>query len=159
MTLRSLRRTGLLFSPLLLTGAVFAQTLPAGPWAGFWRFLPARSTFPGAPPKIDEFTIDPDGTIHIHEMSAEGKVRDWYYTPQNGEPAVVHGRGPNVTVVVKKVSSWKIEHSWNFNGAKARSYTTLSRDGQIQTFHIEGVDKDGTHYQETAVYQKTPPGT
>jgi hypothetical protein len=157
--LRAVRRTGFAFLIALLAGvaSASAQNMPAGPWVGFWKFIPSKSTFPGPPPKIDQFTIDPDGTIHIHEMSAEGVVRDWYYTPKNNETVEVHGRGPNITVHVKKVNAHRIEHSWNFNGLTAASYSTLSKDGQIQTFHIKGNNKDGTTYEETAVYKKTPP--
>ncbi len=146
-----------LLSVLASTIVVSAQSIPAGAWAGFWKFIPAESKFPGPPPKIDQFTIAPDGTVYVHEMSAEGKVRDWQYTPQPGHAVQVKGRGPNVTVLVKKVNAHKIEHFWNFDGLKARSYSTLSRDGKIQIFHIRGKGKDGKSYQETAVYKRTTP--
>lgn len=159
MKMRSAKLTCLLFLIALLAGAasLSAQDMPAGPWAGFWKFIPSRSTFPGPPPQIDQFTIEPDGTIRIHEMSAEGKVRDWYYTPKVNQAVKVYGHGPNVTVRVKKVNAHRIEHFWNFNGLRATSYSTLSRDGQIQIFHIKGNNKDGTTYEETAVYKRTPP--
>ncbi len=157
MRLPSMKLTRVILALSLLAGwdAVSAQSMPAGSWAGFWKFIPAKSTFPGPPPKVDQFTIAPDGTVHIHEMSAEGKVRDWYYTPQAGHWATVEGRGPNVTVLVKKVNAYRIEHVWNFNGASAKSYSTLSKDGKIQIFHIDGMDKDGKSYHETAVYKRT----
>lgn len=148
-----------LLSVLAGTIVASAQNIPAGPWAGFWKFIPSESKFPGPPPKVDQFTINPNGTVHVHEMSAEGKVRDWHYTPQIGHAVQVKGRGPNITVLVKKVNAHKMEHFWNFDGLKARSYSTLSSDGKIQIFHIKGKDKDGKLYQETAVYKKTAPAS
>lgn len=146
-----------LFLLLLPANSSEAQGMPAGHWAGFWKFIPSKSIFPGPPPRIDQFTIEPDGTVHVHEMSAEGKVRDWFYTPEEGKPVPVQGRGPNVTVVVRKVSPYRIEHSWNFNGLHATSYSTLSKDGEIQIFHIHGIDRDGKPYREVAVYRRTQP--
>jgi hypothetical protein len=66
----------------------------------------------------------------------------------------VEGRGPNVTVIVRKVNPHRTEHTWNFDGRSAKSWAILSKDGKTQTFHIEGTDKDGKPFQELVVFEK-----
>lgn len=152
-----LMQTGLVIAALFLLGGPLtarAADIPAGGFAGIWKFNPAKSQFPGPAPQADGFTMEPDGRITIQETSADGKSSSWTYKPQVGKAVPVEGRGPNVTVLVKKVSSHRIEHTWNFDGRSAKSFSTLSKDGKTQTFHIEGIDKDGKPFQETVVFEK-----
>lgn len=131
-----------------------AKDIPAGGFAGTWKFNPAKSQFPGPAPQADGFTMEPDGRITIQETSADGKSSSWTYKPEAGKAVPVEGRGPNVTVLVKRVNARRIEHTWNFDGRSAKSFSTLSKDGKTQTFHIEGTNKDGKPFQETVVFEK-----
>jgi hypothetical protein len=132
---------------------VYAEDIPAGAWAGTWKFDPARSKFPGPPPQADQIITQPDGTILVHETSAEGKTRDWSYKPQVGKAVAVQGHGENVTVLVKKVNAHRMEQTWDYNGKPATSYATLSRDGKTQTFHVMRT-KDGQPFEEIIVFEK-----
>lgn len=154
MKSRFIKSALLAVSLLAPTFTLRAQDMPAGPWAGAWNFIPAKSTYPGPPPSVDQVAIDPDGTVTVNEINAEGKHLHWHYKPQEGQAVPVIGRGDNITVLVKKVNDRRTEHSWNFNGRTAKSYSTLSEDGKIQTFHIDGTDKDGKPYHETVVYER-----
>ena len=144
----------LTLSLLAIPLMTMAADIPAGGFAGTWKFNLAKSKFPGPPPVADGFTMDPDGRITIQETSADGKSSTWSYKPQAGQAVPVEGRGPNVTVIVRKVNSHRTEHTWNFDGRAAKSWTILSKDGKTQTFHIEGTDKDGKPFQELVVFEK-----
>jgi hypothetical protein len=146
---------------LLLTLSLFsvplttsAADIPAGAFAGTWKFNLAKCKFPGPPPQVDMFTMDPDGRVTVHEISADGKNSTWTYKPQAGQAVAVEGRGPNVTVIASKVNAHRTEQIWNFNGRAAKSWAILSEDGKTQTFHMEGTDKDGKPFQELVVYEK-----
>lgn len=134
--------------------AIKAEDIPAGAWAGTWKFNPAKSKFPGPPPQVDQVTIQPDGTVTVNETNAQGKSSTWTYKPQAGQSVPVEGRGENVTVTASKVNEHRTEQVWNFNGRSAKSFAILSKDGKTQTFHMSGTDKDGKPFQETVVYEK-----
>ncbi len=140
----------LLAIPLMASAA----DIPAGAFAGTWKFNLAKSKFPGPPPLVDGFTMDPDGRVTIQETSSDGKSSTWSYKPQAGQAVPVEGRGPNVTVTARKVNAHRTEQVWNFNGRAAKSWAILSKDGKTQTFHIKGTDKDGKPFQELVVYEK-----
>lgn len=148
------RRLILILSLLTLPLMIIAGDIPAGAFAGTWKFDLSKSKFPGPPPKVDMFTMAPDGRITISETDAQGKSSSWSYKPQEGQAVPVEGRGPNVTVTAHKVNDYRIEHTWNFDGRTAKSYTILSKDGKTQTFQIAGTDKDGKPFEETVVYEK-----
>jgi hypothetical protein len=131
-----------------------AQDTPAGAWAGTWKFNLEKSKFPGKPPLADQVTIDPDFTITVRETNPEGKQTTWSYKPQQGKAVPVQGRGENVTVIASKVNPYKTTQVWNYNGKKATSYATLSKDGKTQTFHMSGTDKDGKPFTEVVVFEK-----
>jgi hypothetical protein len=131
-----------------------AQDVEAGPWAGTWKFNPAKSKFPGNPPQADQVTVDPDFTITVEETNSTGKQSKWSYKPQQGKAVPVTGHGDNVTVIATKVSPYKTTQVWNYNGRAAKSYATLSKDGKTQTFHMSGTDKDGKPFTEMVVFDK-----
>jgi hypothetical protein len=147
----------LLALPVLLLAMPFhlnAQDISAGAWAGTWKFHPEKSKFPGKPPQADQVTIDPDFTITVQETNPEGKQTSWSYKPQQGKAVPVQGRGDNVTVIATKVNPYKTTQVWNYNGRKATSYATLSKDGKTQTFHMSGTDKEGKPFTELVVFEK-----
>jgi len=149
-------KTRLLVLPLsLLAATLVAQSggIPAGGFAGTWSANFSKSQFPGPPPKVDMCMIDPDGTVTVHEVSAEGKDIQWHYTPIQGKPVPVVGRD-NVTVTVKKVNDHLNEHTWNIEGRSAKSKSVLSADGKTTTFTIDGTGKDGKPFHEVVVYDK-----
>jgi hypothetical protein len=142
----------LLALPLIAT----AEDIPAGAWAGTWVASTAKSKFPGTPPKLDQVTIQADGSIAIHVESADGKVADWSYKPQVGTFVPIQGRD-NVTVKIIKVNDHRLDQVWNSKGKITRSHATLSKDGKTQTFYAApGKDKDGNPFQEIVVYEKQP---
>jgi hypothetical protein len=149
ISMSSARVTFLMLSSL----AAATAAIPAGGFAGTWTANFAKSTFPGAPPKIDMCTIDPDGTVTVNETSAEGRISKWFYTPVEGQPVHVTGR-ENTTVTVKKVNARRMEHTWDRNGRPAKSTSVLSEDGQVTVFTIDGTDKDGKPFHEMVVYDK-----
>lgn len=126
--------------------------MPAGGFAGNWKVNFEKSKFPGTPPKVDECTVDPDGTVTVNETNSEGKSTTWHYTPVAGKAVPLVGR--DGTVLVKKVNSHKNEQTWNFNGRTANSTAVLSRDGKTTTFTMDGTDKDGKPFHEMVVYDK-----
>jgi len=128
-------------------------TMPAGGFAGNWKVNFSQSKFPGPPPQVDECTIDPDGTVHVHEITADGKTNTWQYTPVPGKPVTVEGRD-KTTVMVRKVNAHTNEQIWNFNGRAAKSRAVLSQDGKITTFIMDSIDKDGKPVHEMVVYEK-----
>ena len=145
---------------LLLTPLVAAaKDIPAGKWAGSW-LADSHSTFPGAPPRVDGVIIQPDGTVTIHEISSTGKPNGWSYKPQVGEAVPIHARD-GVTVKVVMVSPYRMEHTWNDHGKITRSFSTLSRDGKIQTYYgpigtyrLVGSDAVVKAYSEVVEYTR-----
>jgi hypothetical protein len=111
-----------------------AQDMPAGAWAGTWVANDAKSKFPGPPPKVDQVTVAPDGAVHVHVVSSDGKVADWSYKPQAGKAVTVEGRN-GVTVEVVKVSDYRNDHIWTHDGKVTRTHSELSKDGKVQTFY------------------------
>jgi lipocalin len=146
---------------LLILSAAFAAltvtsmhaAMPAGVFAGQWKVNFAKSKFPGPPPQVDECTVDPDGTVHVHEVSADGKTNTWQYTPIAGKAVSVEGRD-NTTVLVKKLNPHTNQQVWNINGRAAKSKAIVSNDGKTTTFTMDGVDKDGKPFHELVVYDK-----
>jgi hypothetical protein len=121
---------------LLCAGPVLAvaQDMPAGAWAGTWVANDAKSKFPGPPPKVDQVTVQPDGSVAVHVVSADGKVSDWSYKPQAGKSVPIQGR-ENTTVQVVKVNDYRNDHIWTHDGKETRTHSTLSKDGKVQTFY------------------------
>jgi len=155
-TMISAMKMRLLVLPLsLLAATLVAQSpgIPAGGFAGTWSANFSKSKFPGPPPKVDMCMIDPDGTVTVHEVSAEGKDIQWHYTPIQGKPVPIVGRD-NVTVTVKKVNDHLNEHAWNIEGRPAKSKSVLSADGKTTTFTMDGTGKDGKPFHEVVVYDK-----
>jgi hypothetical protein len=144
---------------LLALPAAVAKDIPAGAWAGSW-LADSRSTFSGAPPKVDGVVIQPDGTVTIHEISSTGKAGGWSYKPQVGEAVPINGR-EGVTVKVVVVNPYRMEHIWNDQGKITHSFSTLSRDGKTQTYYgpigtyrLVGSDKVVKAYSEVVVYAR-----
>jgi hypothetical protein len=111
-----------------------AQDMPAGKWAGTWVANDAKSKFPGPPPKEDQVTVQPDGSVAVHVVSADGKVADWSYKPQAGKAVSVEGRS-DTTVKVMKVSDYRNDHTWTHAGKVTHTHSELSKDGKVQTFY------------------------
>lgn len=151
MTRRSLLGSCLLLlaSPL----AAMAQDIPAGPWAGDWIANPTKSHFPGTAPKVDQVTIQPDGTTAIHVVDHDGKTSDWSYKPQVGQAEPIQGRD-NVTVKIVKVNAHRIDQTWNNKGKITHTHSILSRDGKTQTFYGAPEMRDGRRVREIVVYEK-----
>ena len=155
-------RSCLMAASLLLFAApltAVAQDMPAGAWAGTWVANTAKSKFPGPPPTVDQVTIQPDGTVAVHVVSSDGKTSDWSYKPQVGKSVPIQGRD-NVTVEVVKVNDYRNNHIWNNKGKITQSYSTLSKDGKVQTFHgapgtyrAPGGTKE-LPFSEVVVYEK-----
>lgn len=143
-----------MLSAVFIVSAAFQlqAQMPAGGFAGHWKANFEKSKFPGPPPKVDECTVDPDGTITINEVTSEGKSVTWHYTPVAGKQVPLVGRDGKVTV--KKVSSHKNEQTWDFNGRSAKSTATLSKDGKTTTFVMDGTGNDGKPFHEEVVYDK-----
>ncbi len=130
-----------------------AEDIPAGAWAGTW-IAGSASKFPGTPPKLDQVTIQPDGTVAVHVVDPDGKTTDWSYKPQVGKFVPIQGRN-GVTVKIIKVNDRLINQVWNSKGKISKSHATLSKDGKIQTFYAApGKDKNGNPVQEVVVYEK-----
>lgn len=145
----------LLLAPL----AAVAKDMPAGAWAGSW-LADSRSTFSGAPPRVDGVVIQPDGTVTIHEISSTGKPGGWSYKPQAGEAVPINGRD-GVTVKVDMAGPYRMDHTWDDHGKITHSFSTLSRDGKTQTYfgpigtyRLVGSDKVVKAYSEVVVYHK-----
>lgn len=136
----------------LLVSQLRAQ-MPAEGFAGKWKVNFAKSKFPGPPPKVDECTVDPAGTVTVNETSPDGKSTSWHYTPVAGKAVTIEGRD-NSTVIVKRVNRHTREQIWNFNGKSAKSKAMLSADGKTTTFTMDGTDKDGKPFHEKVVYDK-----
>lgn len=138
--------------PLIAT----AEDIPAGAWAGTWVASAAKSKFPGPAPKLDQVTIQPDGSIAVHVEGSDGKIVDWSYKPQVGTFVPIQGRD-SVTVKIIKVSDYRLDQVWDSKGKISKSHATLSKDGKTQTFYAApGKDKDGKPVQEIVVYEKQP---
>lgn len=133
--------------------SVVAQDIPAGPWAGTWVANSSKSEFPEAAPRLDQVTIQPDGSVAIHVISSDGKTTDWSYKPQLGRFVPIQGRG--VTVKIVRVNDYRLDQIWNAKGTLSKSHATLSKDGKTQIFYgVPGKDKDGKPFQEVVVYEK-----
>jgi hypothetical protein len=111
-----------------------AQDMPAGAWAGTWVANTAMCKFPGPPPTLDQVTIQPDGSVAVHVVSADGKTTDWSYKPQAGKAVPIQGRD-NTTVEIVKVSDYRMNQIWNHEGKITNTHSTLSKDGKTQTFY------------------------
>jgi hypothetical protein len=138
---------------------VVAQDMPAGKWAGTWEANDAKSKFPGPPPKVDQVTIQPDGSVAVHVVNSTGKVSDWSYKPQAGKPVTIAGRD-GVTIRVVKVSDYRNDHIWTKDGKVTRTHSTLSKDGKTQTFfgapgtYQAPGDTKPKPFSEVVVYEK-----
>jgi hypothetical protein len=139
---------------LLATKGVRAEYLRPGRWAGTWTFNPDKSAFPDDPNVENTVVMKPDGTVLIHEKNATGKTRDWSYRPEVGKAVPVQGRGENVTVLVTKVNAYRLEQTWNYNGKPGHSYSTLSKDGKVQIFHVTRSTKDGKPFEEIIYFER-----
>lgn len=149
-----MNRLAFITAALTVLGAFeLHAAIPAGGFAGHWKVNFAKSIFPGPPPQVDMCTIDGDGTVTVHEVSADGKSISWSYTPVSGKPVPIQGRD-NATVTVRKLNSHTTVQSWNFNGRTAKSKAVLSKDGKTTTFTMDGTDKDGKPFHEMVVYDK-----
>jgi hypothetical protein len=137
---------------IFVTAIQLQAQMPAGGFAGNWKANFEKSKFPGPPPKVDECTVDADGTVTVNEVNPEGKSLSWHYTPVPGKAVSLVGRDGKVTV--KKVNSHKNEQTWDFNGREAKSTAVLSKDGKTTTFTMDGTDKDGKPFHEEVVYDK-----
>ena len=158
MKVDAMRLRSLLFAAMLLVITLpmiaTAEDIPAGAWAGTWVASTAKSKFPGTAPKLDQVTIQADGSIAVHVESADGKIADWSYKPQVGKFVPIQGRD-NATVKIVKVSDYRLNQIWNSKGKITKSHATLSKDGKTQTFYAApGKDKDGKPFQEVVVYEK-----
>ena len=100
-----------------------AQDMPAGAWAGTWVANSAKSKFPGPAPTLDQVTIQPDGAVAVHVVSADGKTADWSYKPQAGKSVPIQGRD-NTTVEVVKVGERTVFH--RLFGSKSRWWSLAS---------------------------------
>jgi hypothetical protein len=83
---------------------------------------------------LDQVTIQSDGSVAVHVVSADGKVTDWSYKPQAGKAVPIQGR-ENTTVEIVKVSDYRINQIWNHDGKITNTHSTLSKDGKVQTFY------------------------
>ncbi len=139
---------------MICTAAAIAQDIPAGAWEGNWIANTSKSKFPNTPPKVDQVTIQADGSIAVHVVNAEGKVTDWSYKPQKGQFVPIQGRD-KVTVQIVKVNNHRLNQIWNADGKMSHTYATLSQDGKTQTFYgAPGKDSAGKPFQEVVVYEK-----
>jgi hypothetical protein len=139
---------GLLLAPMVMV----AQKQKSDPWAGTWKINLAKSTFPGPPPQTEVLTIQPNGTISLHEVSQKGVASDWTYKPVEGKPVQVMGRKGTVMVTVHHaMDAHRRDHDWDNNGKPSKSYTTVSDDGKTQTYHALGADGKPT---EIVAYEK-----
>jgi hypothetical protein len=136
-----------------ITGA--GQNKSAGAWAGTWVANSTQSKFPGPPPQLDQVTIQPDGSVAVHVLRADGKTTtDWSYKPLTGKFVPVTGR-EHVSVKVIKMSAYRQKQIWNKDGKTSESYSTLSRDGKTQVFHAApGKDSSGNVFSEVVVYER-----
>jgi hypothetical protein len=149
-------RTSMMATVLLTIciSVAIAEDIPAGSWEGNWIANTSKSKFPGTPPKVDQVTIQADGSIAVHVISADGKEANWSYKPQKGQFVPIQGRD-KVTVQIVKVNDHRLDQIWNANGKITRSHATLSQDGKIQTFYgAPGTDSTGKPFQEVVVYEK-----
>lgn len=137
----------------------FAQDMPAGAWAGTWVANTAKCKFPGPPPTLDQVTIQPDGSVAVHVVSADGKTTDWSYKPQLGKAVPIQGRD-NTTVEIVKVNDYLINQIWNHEGKITHTHSTLSKDGKVQTFYgAPGTyrapgETEAKPFSEVVVYEK-----
>jgi hypothetical protein len=151
-----------LAASLLLFAApmiALAQDMPAGAWAGTWVANTAKCKFPGPPPTLDQVTIQPDGSVAVHVVSADGKTTDWSYKPQLGKAVPIQGRD-NTTVEIVKVGDYRNNQIWNHEGKITHTHSTLSKDGKVQTFYgapgtyrAPGATK-AKPFSEVVVYEK-----
>jgi hypothetical protein len=70
---------------IFVTAIQLQAQMPAGGFAGNWKANFEKSKFPGPPPKVDECTVDADGTVTVNEVNPEGKSLSWHYTPVPGK--------------------------------------------------------------------------
>jgi hypothetical protein len=119
MKVSAIKLRGLMFAAMLFLLAVpliaTAEDIPAGAWAGTWVASTAKSKFPGTAPKLDQVTIQADGTIAVHVESADGKVVDWSYKPQVGKFVPIQGRD-NATVKIVTVSDYRLNKGLELEG-------------------------------------------
>jgi hypothetical protein len=148
-------------SLLLCAGPMIAlaQDMPAGAWAGTWVANTAKCKFPGPPPTLDQVTIQPDGSVAVHVVSADGKTTDWSYKPQLGKSVPIQGRD-NTTVEIVKVGDYRNNQIWSHEGKITHTHSTLSKDGKVQTFYgapgtyrAPGATK-AKPFSEVVVYEK-----
>jgi len=144
---------------LAISPVAVAQDMRAGAWAGTWVANSAKSKFPGPPPTLDQVIIQPDGSVAVHVVSADGKTSDWSYKPQLGKAVPVKGRD-NTTVEIVKVSDYRNNHIWNHEGKITHTHSTLSKDGKVQTFYgVPGTYRapgatEAKPFSEVVVYEK-----
>ena len=153
---RNRTRTSIVAALLIAicTSVVMAEDIPAGAWEGNWIANTSKSKFPNTPPKVDQVTIQADGSIAVHVVAADGKEANWSYKPQKDQFVPIQGRD-HVTVQIVKVNDHQLNQIWNANGKISRTHATLSKDGKIQTFYgAPGTDSAGKPFQEVVVYEK-----
>ncbi len=150
-----MKSLGLLFLALTVPMALMAQTGQNNPFVGTWKLNVTKSKFdPGPAMKSQTVTIESDGKVTVDGAAENGQTENWSYTAPAGTESEVPITGIPDSTVVEKISGNTVEHTWKLGKANYKGKGTLSKNGKVMTYTMDGTDEQGTHHHDVMVYEK-----
>lgn len=146
---------------LLVALMATVQMHAADPWAGTWKFNPAKSKSTTANPlksRTDTFEVLADGSIKFSrtEVRADGT------TYKGGSTYKMDGKEYKATglqwdtIVVKRLSDTSYQTVTTKKGGPYNQTTTnvFSANGKTKTATTKGTDSNGKQIESTYIYEK-----
>ncbi len=148
LTMKSL---GLIFLALTIPVALMAQTEQNNPFVGTWKMNVAKSKFdPGPPMKSETVTIESDGKVTVEGVGGDGQAETWSYTARRNGKRSTDYRNTGFDRF-EKISGNAVEHTWKLGKANYKGKGTLSKNGKVMTYTMDGTDEQGTHHHDVTV--------
>jgi hypothetical protein len=148
------RSLGVILLAITLPVGLVAEMSPNSPAVGTWKLNLAKSKFnPGPPPKNITLTIAPDGKVTVNETTAEGKDRNFSFTPSQGKPVTIDGMD-GTTISEKRIDDRVTEHTWTTGSTTMRGRAVISADGKIMRYTLTGTRPDGKPLHNSEFYEK-----
>jgi hypothetical protein len=147
---------GLTLAICFLAGAV---CFAANPQMGSWKLNEAKSKFAPGSPRNTMVVYEAAGNevkVTVNGVDAKGKSTHNQWTGKfDGKNYPVTGDPTSNARSYKKVDDRTLELTvWNHGRVDVTGRIVVSADGKIRTVTINGIDKAGKRFKNTAVYDK-----
>jgi hypothetical protein len=143
-----------LFEVVLIAFTAFgwAQAAAQDPFVGTWKLDVAKSKFdPGPAPTSATITIGADGKVSYQSTGTNGN-ENWSYTYMADQESPLTGMD-NSSVKEHRHGNM-VEHTWKLNGGNFTGKGTISKNGKVLTYVLDGTQPDGKHEHNVEVFEK-----